>query len=942
MMIETPGSPLKSSAVRHNGVRTSICQSAGGGMLSLPEALAHQSPSIHQSPTESAHPVVPWYLRNDAMPAAVQAQVKTEVVEDVEDQPDFGGEEEPQAEPQADPQAKTEAGGDVEMKVAGVAKKEELDEKAKGEPRADALHLSGHVFAVQPPHFIVCFAALVSSLQPQSHDVPGFVDVWDLFGPEYRTHLYRKEKHIANSALFNGLIMVAVLINTTLVGVEVDSAKEVMAWDRLGFVAIEAFFCLFFTFELLVRFDQQSWGYFQESWLHQDLLNLLDYSLVIASWLDVATSASTYRERVQLASTIRVFRFVRIVRMAVVLTSLVAQDAYAISRWPEAKMQLGISLGSVSQTSRVDMDPSEQELGDITNLSEAFNWAGLGSDLQEALLTAMGQPTRIREIALIPRAVWDRAVEGMQVRVADLAKGHRTLTPAELARVELLIRVCNLKVGRSATGTATPPLRAPCEPCPAHAMAGAEPAGDQRQGRSGGEFETRSTRRTSAIPGRSADQPKAKKTRAIRRHQGADHSRRGPDGLFTHNRKGLEVCHRYNQGHCGSDKAQGICKSGRTHQCDGCLGPHPNYKCDRARGLQAAECHQGDRGMSEHKRPQPEDESAPSGSAAKKGRSEARPPTEVGLGRSARPAAASSSRRPFRGGAEELAIHQEMGYGHWTGKGEPTPDTPVVLILFSGRPRPGDLADSLSDLGWLICAVDTAAITPTHVLSDVVWEKLVRDIQLGMFDCIWLSTPSGTFSPSCNSQSGPGPLRDLEHIRGVPRQLRPAEQKQLTEANLFVDRSAIAATKQMDLGRPWGWGGPDPGEDKVSIWKMPSVEALRVRGDTAEASFDQCRAGLDTARPTKLLSYKLDLSSLDGLRCDHKMQKYRRADGYEYMAAHESLDQKWVPGPEGKLEKASRAQGDYAPRLCQIIAAAIHQTAPIEWRKQVLAADPLP
>lgn len=213
--------------------------------------------------------------------------------------------------------------------------------------------------------------SLVTSLQPQTHDVPGFVDVWDLFGPEYRAHHYRREKHIANSPLFNGLIMVAVVINTILVGVEVDSAKEVMAWDRLGFVAIEAFFCLFFTFELLVRFDQQSWGYFQ------DLLNLLDYSLVIASWLDVATSASTYRERVQLASTIRVFRLVRIVRvlensksdllviarglanavehvlqlsiitavfvfmMAVVLTSLVAQDAYAISRWPEAKMYAG-------------------------------------------------------------------------------------------------------------------------------------------------------------------------------------------------------------------------------------------------------------------------------------------------------------------------------------------------------------------------------------------------------------------------------------------------------------------------------------------------------------------------------------------------------------------------------------------------------------------------
>lgn len=32
------------------------------------------------------------------------------------------------------------------------------------------------------------------------------------------------------------------------------------------------------------------------------------------------------------------------VRMAVVLTSLVAQDAYALSRWPQAKMSLGNGL----------------------------------------------------------------------------------------------------------------------------------------------------------------------------------------------------------------------------------------------------------------------------------------------------------------------------------------------------------------------------------------------------------------------------------------------------------------------------------------------------------------------------------------------------------------------------------------------------------------------
>jgi len=227
------------------------------------------------------------------------------------------------------------------------------------------------VISVLSRRFKRQFLQIAGSLQAQSNEVPGFVDVWDLFSPEYRSHLMRKEKHIANSPAFNGLIMLGVVINTALVGIEVDSAKEVMAWDRIGFVVIEGLFCLFFTMEMMIRVDQQSWGYFQ------DHLNLLDYSLVIVSWLDVATSASTYRERVQLASTIRVFRFVRIVRlaegsksgllviarglynavehvlqlsvitavfvfvMAVVLTSLVAQDAYALSRWPQAKMYAG-------------------------------------------------------------------------------------------------------------------------------------------------------------------------------------------------------------------------------------------------------------------------------------------------------------------------------------------------------------------------------------------------------------------------------------------------------------------------------------------------------------------------------------------------------------------------------------------------------------------------
>ena len=66
----------------------------------------------------------------------------------------------------------------------------------------------------------------------------------------------------------------------------------------------------------------------------------------------------------------------------------------------------------------------------------------------------------------------DSTVVGMQVPQAELPGGHRALTPVEMARIESLWRVCNLKVGRpaddshqarpaAASGTETSGARAP-------------------------------------------------------------------------------------------------------------------------------------------------------------------------------------------------------------------------------------------------------------------------------------------------------------------------------------------------------------------------------------------------------------------------------------------------------------------------------------------------
>ena len=75
--------------------------------------------------------------------------------------------------------------------------------------------------------------------------------------------------------------------------------------------------------------------------------------------------------------------------------------------------------------------------------------------------------------------------------------------------------------------------------------------------------------------------PKRQKVRANRRYTGEDRSKKNQEGLYSLNRKGIEICHLYNQGKCGSEKAQGKCRNQRSHQCNKCLGPHQGLKCGK-------------------------------------------------------------------------------------------------------------------------------------------------------------------------------------------------------------------------------------------------------------------------------------------------------------------------------------------------------------------------
>ena len=101
------------------------------------------------------------------------------------------------------------------------------------------------------------------------------------------------------------------------------------------------------------------------------------------------------------------------------------------------------------------MDPTEDELQAINNLAEARAWSGVDGPLSDAVLAALGQPARVREIALIPRPTWDRVVNNLQVQDAgDCRAPARALTPVEEARLESLRRVCCLRSGSPAVAPA--------------------------------------------------------------------------------------------------------------------------------------------------------------------------------------------------------------------------------------------------------------------------------------------------------------------------------------------------------------------------------------------------------------------------------------------------------------------------------------------------------
>lgn len=131
--------------------------------------------------------------------------------------------------------------------------------------------------------------------------------VFDQMNAERQEDIQRKKTHLANSPWFNMGVAVAILLNTVVIGVEVDRGRGDKLEDRTIFFMFDFLFALVFFVEMVIRQNQLGWDYFLDAW------NVFDYVLVVLSLVDLAVAVSD-EGSMAAVRIVRLLRLLRVVR----------------------------------------------------------------------------------------------------------------------------------------------------------------------------------------------------------------------------------------------------------------------------------------------------------------------------------------------------------------------------------------------------------------------------------------------------------------------------------------------------------------------------------------------------------------------------------------------------------------------------------------------------
>ena len=143
---------------------------------------------------------------------------------------------------------------------------------------------------------------------------------------------------------------------------------------------------------------------------------------------------------------------------------------------------------------------------------------------------------------------------------------------------------------------------------------------------------------------------------------------------------------------------------------------------------------------------------------------------------------------------------------------------------------------------------------------------------------LWFGIPCSTFFKARGHGSGPRPLRSVHHIYGLPKsELRDSEYQQVREGTYFALKTCELAQAAHHRGVCFGIENPEPWPGYVSLYFLPEMQELARLPNVSCTILDQCSLGAETAKPTRLLSFGLDLSQWTW-RCRHEAKSWRYTD----------------------------------------------------------------
>lgn len=182
-----------------------------------------------------------------------------------------------------------------------------------------------------------------------------------------------------------------------------------------------------------------------------------------------------------------------------------------------------------------------------------------------------------------------------------------------------------------------------------------------------------------------------------------------------------------------------------------------------------------------------------------------------------------------------------------------------ALEVFAGTAR---ITRELCKAGVPAFPLDICIDGSHDVLQPDVEHRIFNWIRNHRICFIWCGMPCTTFSRARKwDGKGPGPLRTLEHLWGLP-QLSSRDQKKLSTGNRLFSFTLRLLTLCSEYRVPFVLENP-----KSSLaWNMPPLSKFSYKYKPQTIVLDYCQFGEPWRKPTKFLHNFIDLSSL-ALQC---------------------------------------------------------------------------